>query len=169
MPLLPAAIGIILNADKTKVMLVKRCDVPVWVLPGGGVEVNEKPEEALKREIQEETGYQVQILRQCAEYFPVNRLATFTSVFICQIHSGYLRLSEETAEITFYLIEQLPSSFFPLHAHWLFEALSQSTLVRRALTEVSYRALCQYFLCHPWQVLRFAWTRFVKSRIQNKG
>jgi 8-oxo-dGTP diphosphatase len=162
MPLLPAAIGIVLNADQTQVLLVKRRDVPVWVLPGGGIEASEKPEDALIREIQEETGYQVKVMRKCAEYSPINRLAAFTWVFICQIQSGEMLLSEETAELAFYSIDKLPSSFFPPHVYWLREALSHSTLIQRPLTEVSYRAFCKYFICHPWQVLRFAWTRFVK-------
>lgn len=160
MPLLPAAIGIILNGKQTQVLLVKRRDVPVWVLPGGGIEAHESPEETVKREVQEETGYQVYIVRKCAEYYPINRLAAFTSVFICQIQSGQMLLSEETAEIAFHSIEKLPSSFFPPHARWLQEALSQPHLmIQRPLTEVSYYALCKYFIYHPWQVLRFAWTR----------
>jgi 8-oxo-dGTP diphosphatase len=161
--LLPAAIGIILNADQTKVMLIKRRDVPVWVLPGGGVEKGETAEEALIREIQEETGYQVQILRKCAEYSPINRLAAFTSIFICQIQSGHVCLSEETAAVAFHPLDKLPSFFFPPHARWLGEALlQQHGLIRRSLTEISYRSLCLYFLYHPWLMLRFAWTRFTK-------
>lgn len=163
MALLPAVIGIILNAEKTEVLLIKRRDVPIWVLPGGGMESNEFPEEALKREIQEETGFQVLIVRQCAEYYPVNRLAAITLIFICQIQAGKICISEETAEIAFYPLEKLPPSFFSLHAYWLKEALSQSFFIRRALTEVSYQALCKYFVRHPWQVLRFAWTRLVKA------
>lgn len=163
MAILPAAIGIILDADQKQVLLVKRSDVPVWVLPGGGIEPNEKPEEALIREIQEETGYKVKILRKCAEYYPINRLATFTTVFICQIESGQICQSPETTAIAFYPLSYLPSSFFPPHALWLQESLTHPLLIQRPLTEISYLALCKYFLCNPWQVLRFAWTRFIKS------
>ncbi len=163
MAISPAAIGIILNANHSQVLLVKRGDVPVWVLPGGGIEFNESPEEALKREIEEETGYKVKIIRKCAEYSPINRLAAFTTVFICHIHSGQLRLSPETAAIAFYPLSQLPSSFFPPHSQWLKEALTHSTIIRRPLTEISYPNLFRYFLRNPWQVLRFTWTRLTKK------
>ncbi|MFI0435880.1 MAG: NUDIX hydrolase [Parachlamydiaceae bacterium] len=162
MSLLPASIAIIFNQEQTEVLLVKRADVPVWVLPGGGIEKEETPEDALIREIQEETGLTVKILRKSAEYIPINRLAAFTSVFVCLPKSGNMILSNETSEIAFYPINQLPSSIFPPHALWLSEALSNDNLITRQLTEISYRRLCQYFFCHPWQVFRFAWTRFLK-------
>lgn len=163
MPLLPAAIGIVFNTDRTEVLFIKRRDVPVWVLPGGGIEENESPQEALIREVQEETGYLVTIERKSAEYFPINRLSAFTTVFICQIAKGSMSLSAETAEIAFYPISQLPSSIFPPHARWLHEALSSSALIRRPLSEISYLSLSKYFIRHPYLVLRYAWTRFFKK------
>lgn len=163
MPLLPAAIGIVLNADQTQVLLIKRRDIPIWVLPGGGIETGEHPEEALIREIQEETGFFVQVVRKCAEYSPVNRLAAFTSVFICHIQSGNMILSDETADIAFYPIQKLPSPFFFAHAYWMQEAFSHQTLIQRPLTEISYVALLQFFICHPWHFFRLGWTRLTKS------
>ncbi len=163
MPLLPAVIGIVLNHEQTQVLLVQRRDVSVWVLPGGGIEEGDTAQAALKREIQEETGYQVKILRQCAEYSPINRLASLTSVFICQIKAGKMCLSEETQAVAFYPLDKLPLAFFSLHCQWLKEALSQPIFIQRPLKEISYMSLCQYFFRHPWQVLRFAWTRFTKS------
>lgn len=164
----PAVIGIILNTDQTKVLLVKRRDIALWVLPGGGVDEGEGLEEALKREIQEETGFHIQIRRKCAEYTPINRLASLTNVFICQIESGQMALSDETAGIAFFSLKELPSTFFFPHAHWLQEGLSQRGFIQRSLTEISYSALCLYFIRHPWLVIRFAWTRFIKGLCNNK-
>jgi 8-oxo-dGTP diphosphatase len=157
----PAAIAIILNVEQRKVLLVKRRDVPVWVLPGGGVEPHETAEEAVIREVQEETGFLVAIVRPCAYYYPVNRLASVTSVFICQIQGGFADPSSEVGDMAFYSLDHLPSTLFYLHTNWLNEALTASQLISRPLTEISYWALSQYFLRHPWLVCRYAWTRFI--------
>lgn len=160
MTLLPASVGIIFNDDNTQVLLVQRRDVPVWVLPGGGVDVGESFEKALLREIDEETGFQVQILRKSAEYTPINHLASLTHVFVCQITDGKMGLSEETRAIRFFPLADLPSSLFFPHRLWLNEALSNQAMIQRPLTEITYWKLFQYTLSCPWQVIRFAWTRF---------
>lgn len=166
MPLQPAAIAIILRQsanNQTEVLLTKRNDVPVWVLPGGGIEKNETEEMAVKREVQEETGYDIAIIRKCAEYSPINQLAAFTSVYLCKIVSGTPLLSHETSKIAFFPIQSLPQSLIPPHALWIKEALSHESLIQRNLTEVSYLRLLQYFIKHPLQIIRFAWTRFMKK------
>lgn len=162
MPLLPAAIGIILNNEQTEVLLVKRADVPVWVLPGGGVEPGEAPEAALVRELKEETGFEVDIVRKCAEYSPVNALAAPTHVYLCLIRSGKASLSSETTAATFHPLSKLPATFFHPHAIWLKEALTRNDMIRRPLNEISYLALAKFFLTHPWLVIRFAWTRWTR-------
>lgn len=163
MPLLPAAIAIIFDRDQTHILLVKRHDVPIWVLPGGGIEPQETAEQAVRREVLEETGYEITIVRKCAEYSPVNRLAAFTSVFICRVQSGSPTLSAETRAIAFHPLTQLPPLFFPLHAQWIEEAMSHPNLIQRPLTEVSYWRVLRYFLCHPLHTLCFAWTRWIKG------
>lgn len=57
----PSAYGIILNQNKI-VTLENKSNNKMW-FPGGGVEIGEKLEEGLKREIQEETGINVKIKR----------------------------------------------------------------------------------------------------------
>ena len=51
----PQAIyGILFNEERTEVLLVKRRDLPVWVLPGGGLDAGETPLDGVKREVEEE-------------------------------------------------------------------------------------------------------------------
>lgn len=162
MPVLPASIGIVLSEDQKNVLLVKRVDVSVWVLPGGGIETGEDPEKTLIREVEEESGFQVAIVRKCAEYFPINALAAPTHLFICKVVGGIKQFSSESGDVEFFPLVKLPQNFFFLHRIWLEECLSHSHLIQRSLTETSYWAFFKYLMLHPWQVIRFAWTRWIK-------
>ncbi|ODS06165.1 8-oxo-dGTP diphosphatase [Bacillus velezensis] len=59
---------VIIQNDGRDILLVKRKDVPLWDLPGGGIEEGETPEAAAVREAFEETGYNVTILQKSGEY-----------------------------------------------------------------------------------------------------
>lgn len=167
MPLLPAAIGIVLNASRTHVLLIKRKDIPIWTLPGGGIEEGEIAEEAVKREVWEETGFEIAIERQCAEYTPVNRWSALTSVFLCQIVQGQATLSDETLDVQFHSLQQLPSSFFSIHQEWLQEALTHTGLVQKPLSNTSYQFILKYALRHPKQVLLYLCSR-LKAKVKRE-
>lgn len=49
--------------DERRVLLAYWRDETRWTLPGGGVELHESPEEAAVREVSEETGYAVELVR----------------------------------------------------------------------------------------------------------
>lgn len=159
MPISPAAIAIVHDKDLQKILLVKRRDVPVWVLPGGGIDSGETPEEAVIREVKEETGLHIAVERLAAHYSPVNRLSAPTFVFICRILNGHLTTSLETQEVAFFSPTEASTLLFPLHFSWLQECLAAKECIKRELKEVSYFSLLHYFLCHPWQVVRYGWTR----------
>ncbi len=50
-----------------KILLVYHEDFKKWVQPGGHIESDEFPEETVKREVYEETGYRVELI---GEHFP---------------------------------------------------------------------------------------------------
>lgn len=50
--------------DDGKVLLVHHKKLGVWLYPGGHVETTENPDQALLREVQEETGLQVEIIAE---------------------------------------------------------------------------------------------------------
>lgn len=159
-----AAIGIVLTPDKKKVLLVKRQDVPIWVLPGGGIDLGEASKEAVIREVLEETGLTVEVIRKVAEYTPINRLAKKTETFECKKISGELLKGEETREIDYFSINQLPKNLFFLHKEWLLEALlNKPEVIERELKNVTYWNLAKYFLLHPLWVLGFLKTLFLKK------
>lgn len=56
-----------LDADRLQVLLIKRKNAPFqgrWALPGGYVDMDESPDEAARRELQEETGVGAVFLEQ---------------------------------------------------------------------------------------------------------
>lgn len=159
-----AALGVILSKDRSYVLLVKRQDVPVWVLPGGGIEAGEKSEDAVLREVNEETGLKVEITRKIAEYSPINQLACFTELYECHAIEGSLQEGEETRAINFFPIDNLPKNLFFLHKEWLEETLQNHTyIIQRKLNNVTYWNFAKFFLRHPHWVLRFLYTMVTKT------
>ncbi|MFA6131996.1 MAG: NUDIX domain-containing protein [Patescibacteria group bacterium] len=57
----PSVYGVILENDKI-ILLTNKSNGKYW-FPGGGINVGEKTEDALRREINEETGLSVEIIR----------------------------------------------------------------------------------------------------------
>lgn len=161
-----AALGIIFNQERSHILLIKRRDVPVWVLPGGGVEENEDSEEAVKREVFEETGLEVKVIRKVGEYTPVNRLTSFSETFECCPLRGEMATGSETAEIQFFPLEECPKNLFFLHREWLHDALNNHPdTIQRSLDHINYWNLLKYFLRHPLWVIRFFLTQLKNESV----
>ncbi len=60
---------VVMNDDRTQVLLIKRHDFRIWALPAGGIEKDETADQAAIRETYEETGYRVEIERYLGEYW----------------------------------------------------------------------------------------------------
>lgn len=114
----PIGVGVlaIIRRDGT-FLLERRSDCGRWGLVGGGIEVNEPLEVALRREVREETGLEV-VGQELFAIFPgpsrivrypdgnVVRLVTF--VYEAEIEDfGTLRRSEESEELRFFRREEL--------------------------------------------------------------
>ena len=59
----------VLVDDRQRILLAlcNEGPTPAWTVPGGGVEEGETPEEAAVREVREETGYDVELVRLLGE------------------------------------------------------------------------------------------------------
>jgi len=151
-----SVISCIFSKDRKKVLLIKRRDVPVWTLPGGGVETNETTEEAITREILEETGFHTKIRKKVGEYTPINKLGKFTYLFESEIISGKAKLSDETKDINFFDIDNLPKLIPPPYPEWIQDTYrDEKKLIIRKLKSVNYLSLIKNLFLHPILVIRF--------------
>ncbi|NGX34644.1 MAG: RNA pyrophosphohydrolase [Candidatus Anoxychlamydiales bacterium] len=150
-----SVISCIFSKDRKTVLLIKRRDVPVWTLPGGGIEDNETITEATLREVLEETGYQSKIRKKVGEYSPINKLAKFTHLFESEIISGEPTLSDETKDIKFFDVDNLPK-LPPPYKEWIHDSLkNEKTLIKKKLKSVNYLSLIKNLILHPILVIRF--------------
>lgn len=150
--------GIIFSPDRNSVLLIKRRDVPVWVLPGGGIDPAETPEHAVVREILEETGFTVKVDRLVGDYIPINRLSKRTHLYECTILSGEMALSSETKGVRFFPLAKLPP-LPPPYPDWISDSLLRLPPVRKELLSVNYCALFKNLIFHPILVIRFLLSR----------
>ena len=107
---LPSVTGIVFD-DQQRVLLVRQRDVGVWSTPGGSIEPNETPANAVVREVWEETGLHIRptgILGvfggpQCAVTYPNGHETTYvTTVFECRVEGGaFAESTDETAATAF--------------------------------------------------------------------
>jgi 8-oxo-dGTP diphosphatase len=81
-----AVIGAIFSPCKQQIVLIKRRDVPVWVLPGGGIEPHESVQQACIREVLEETNLTVRISKKNWRIYPDQSLSLFYA-FFCLYHT----------------------------------------------------------------------------------
>ena len=151
-----SVIGVVLNEQRDEVLILKRRDTPIWVLPGGGVDPGEDLETAVVREVLEETGVKVAIRRKVGEYYPINRLTRTTHVFECDQIEGEPKVGEESLEVAFYHVEKLPKDFFHIHQEMIQDTLKNlPEPFKKPLNGVTYLNVFKYFLRHPIRVIRF--------------
>lgn len=96
-------------------MLTRRSDNGQWCLPGGAMEPGESVAEACAREVWEETGLQVCILRLTGVYSDPNRIIVYPDGnkvhivalnFEAEVTGGELGLSNETTEFGYFSLEE---------------------------------------------------------------
>lgn len=149
------SIGIVLSKSGQEVLLIKRRDVPVWVLPGGGIETKESPEDAAIREVLEESGVHMQITRKAAHFVPVNSLSAHTHVYIGSIQAGSPMPSDESVDSQFFSLNALPKGLFELHKRWLKECLREKKCIHRGLREINYWNLVLGIIQQPRLALQW--------------
>ena len=105
-------IGVV--TDNSKVLIVKRKKGEgnlIWQFPGGTVEPNETDEEAVVREVKEETGCNISIVKLIGE-----RIHPYTrkpmSYWACKYESGNISVNDDDLEEARWVEKKELLSFF---------------------------------------------------------
>lgn len=158
----PAAIAIVNPPDQPNhVLWVKRKDCGIWVLPGGGIDLGETAEEAALRELMEETGVQGRLVRKAALLKPKNSLSADTHLFLCVAESPLPESpqSPEVSDAGYFLRQEPPKPFFPLHQEWMDEIFRKGTYFERTIDELTFKNVISFFLKHPVLTFQYLWSR----------
>ena len=104
--------------DGDRVLLVKRAHEPLkgeWSVPGGAVEVGETLEEAIRREVREETGLDIEVgpivdVLDRIRYDPEGRVKFHYVLvdFVCRPAGGTLQCASDAEEATWAECAHLP-------------------------------------------------------------
>ncbi len=101
------AAAVIFDDDKN-ILLVKSTyqRIHPWGLPGGSLEYGEHPEEAVLREVWEETGLNINIEKLLLiNTWRPDRVGMY---YLCRVTGGEFRPSDEVSEFAYFSLDSLP-------------------------------------------------------------
>ncbi len=124
--------------DEGHILLGHRRDIDWWNLPGGGMEAGETVDEAVCREVREETGLEIEVERLVGVYSKPQKQEVVLT-FRCRVIGGTLQATEENRENRFFAPAALPSNTLPKHRQRVEDALlnQQSAIIRAQRTSTA--------------------------------
>ena len=115
----------VLFDEQGRVLLQRRSDFNVWGLPGGSVEVGETLDAAVRREVKEETGYDVEVVRLIGAYseppdttvrYPGGDVVHYVSLtFECRVVGGCPQTDAESTGQRWFRTDGLPPDVMKEH------------------------------------------------------
>ena len=106
------------SPTRQRILLTRRADNGKWCLPGGRMEPGESAIECCEREVLEETGLRVRIIKLSGvytspdwiiEYRDGHRHQLVAFSFVCETIGGRLTLSDETTEFGWFTPDEIES------------------------------------------------------------
>ena len=110
------ASALIFDEAREKILMTQRSDNSRWCLPGGGMDPGESASETCIREVIEETGLEVRVIRligvyttpdMLIEYRDGNKIQPVTFSFEAEVTGGELGLSDETIDFGWYTVAEI--------------------------------------------------------------
>ena len=96
----------------------------LWGLPGGGIKRNEAAEMAAIREVKEETGFNIELLKELAVIEDKKR-ANVRHVFLGEIKGGELKIDKtEHMDARWMTINEAKNPDVKLRGDWVIKALT---------------------------------------------
>jgi len=101
--------------QEDKLLLVRERQDGGWTMPGGWADVGDMPSQAAEREVWEEAGFRVKARKVIGVYDanrvgPLELFHAFKIVFLCDLIGGAARPSDETSEVAFFGLEEMPEA-----------------------------------------------------------
>jgi ADP-ribose pyrophosphatase YjhB (NUDIX family) len=129
-------VAAVIQDGSGQILLQRRSDNGLWGLPGGSVEIGEFVRDAIVREVREETGLSVEVVRligvysdpriQIVRYADGNVVHYISTLYACRILGGDLQTGDETLELRFFDPSALPEDLLPMHRIRIQDALANS-------------------------------------------
>lgn len=108
--------GAVFDASGRILMVREALDGDRWTLPGGWADVNQSPAECVAREVREESGFEVRVVKLAATWdrerqghTPPIPFHIWKLFFVCEIVGGEATTSLETTGVAFFAEDALPS------------------------------------------------------------
>ncbi len=107
------AVGAAVGNDKGEILLVKRADSGIWLYPTGWADIGYSAAEVVVKEVEEETGIDVEVVRLIAVLdglrIGISRIPLYSLVFQCRPIGGELRAHPlECSDVGWFPLDDLP-------------------------------------------------------------
>ncbi|MDP0488074.1 MAG: NUDIX domain-containing protein, partial [Fusobacterium sp. JB020] len=106
--------GLLFDEDNNILMVEEKLDKGKWSIPGGWADIGFSPKEMIIKEMKEETGLNVKVVRVLAildkKFYdhPEEPFYTYKIIFLCEKIAGNLKNTFDIEDVKFFPLDSLP-------------------------------------------------------------